>query len=217
MDIGSKHSVPVPSKKRDLPSGHFTGVIYEKVCGRFKRAIDNITPKVANMSIEELRKSCILRDDDYDLKNNLWAEVERAKQLLIPIDEERVYTGVCSSRCFYEKYLKNKKKLAWLLIPPAAYVSLANGILLQAMDKLKDAMNMPLKDARGVYDTAKVKLFFDIYKRFEDRVHGPIVKQIEKKSMSINIGHKTADGKPIDVKELDRQLKELEGQVGGHS
>lgn len=104
------------------------------------------------------------------------------------IDIARVIAGIVSFQFFSTKYLANARKAAWLMCPPAGYMTKANEALEFGLLQLRDILQQP-HVVGGRVDTKLGELKAKIVAMLDTRVKGAIVQ----KSIALN-AHSSAPG-----------------------
>lgn len=187
---------------------------------RVSRAIQDAAstnPEIFNIDEKDLYK--LLKDSNHQpsptdnrLRLKFWMEYERVqerseKQMNI----SNVTAGVCSRELFYDRYLANPHKVAWLLTPPTGYAVKAEEALEFGIEQLRDILDLP-HVVGGRVDTKLGELKAKIVAMLDIRVKGAIVQR----SMNLNVNTSNEQvakaATAATSADLMRQLKELEKQ-----
>lgn len=151
---------------------------------------------------------------DNRLRVSFWNEYERAQANNDKINISTVFAGICTRHYFYSRYLKRPEKVAWLVCPPASYEVVAKEALTFGMEKLRDILELPIKDAQGRVNIKLGELQAKIVAMLDQRLKGGFTQRVESKSMSLNVS--TTDKQVAkaamqgSMEEMERRLKELE-------
>jgi len=191
------------------------------------RALINILPtymkEVVN-SLAEARPD-LLEMDEWSLKKqanpnptvnrlriSFWNEYMKSQDSQGKMHMPHVYAGVCTNEHFVN-YIKDKKALAWILCPPAAYANAVEEALLTGIGELRDILVLPHKDASGKVDAKLIAQKIKIVAMLDMRVKGAIIQKIETKSVSLHGSVKDArnvSGEPQSLDDVNKRLHELE-------
>jgi hypothetical protein len=115
---------------------------------------------------------------DNRIRLKFWMEYDYCQSFHAKwIDIGRVVAGICSHEFFYNKYLENPLKVAWLMCPPTPYMVKANEALEFGLEQLRDILAEPHKLPNGTVDTKLGKLKVNIVEILDARVKGAVVQK----------------------------------------
>lgn len=163
-----------------------------------------------------------------------WDEYDRAVSFKDEMNMENVWKPLVSYNWWNAQILNNPLHLAWLLTPPAEEALVRKEMLLLGMSKLREAIDLPLREKvkTSVMENGKrktvliwrtnvplIREIHSIVKTMQDRVHGTLTQKhhVEKKSLSINV-NTDKDGVEIptlgpnhslNMDELDKAMEKL--------
>lgn len=153
---------------------------------------------------------------DNRLRIKFWLEYDRALTSQDKFSVPNVVSGVCFSTFFYNRYLLNPDKVAWLLCPPADYVAKLTEILDFGLEQMRDILELPNTDSKGRPQTALMALKAKIVAMAHERIKGAVVQRVEQKQVNLNV--ETKDTQVANallhgsMADIDKRLKELESQ-----
>lgn len=200
------------------------------------RSLVNMVPGEVRKAIEALAtgsEASLLAMDEQALKRRLkeekrflsatdnrirlrfWDEYDRAQGEQRQITISHAFAGICTRQYFYQGYLKDPYRLAWLLCPPANYITIAEEALSFGLEQLRDILAMDDQEKDTKTGTLKLnlnllKLKVKIVELLDQRLKGGIVQ----KSVQVNVGASAGDVNAaalgLTMEEMQRQMKELE-------
>jgi hypothetical protein len=199
------------------------------------RALVNLVPPAMREAIEALAldHADLLELDEASFKKRLkeerrfisptdnrvrlrfWDAYDRAQADFKPIAISHAFGGICTRDYFYKCYLKDPFRLAWLLCPPASYLTIAEEALAFGLEQLREilAMENEQKDVKtGVMklDLNLLKLKVKVVEMLDARLKGGILQ----KSVQVNVGASAQDVNTaalgLSMEEMQRQMRELE-------
>jgi hypothetical protein len=198
------------------------GGILSFLTGNLKEYVASLTEQDMALSEDEMEKQLRPSYIMYALKRSFWERISEAGitgKTVKPVD---IYQDVCG-RIYFSEILKNKKFLAWLLLPNKEYDSYMMTMVDMAMSRYKDLMSMEItvqkriKNEDGEFETItqtcpkKAFVLLQTIKQVEDRSMGkPVERQI-----NIN-SNASSDDKVVgfDMDKINARLKELETRLG---
>lgn len=179
--------------------------IFQYLGPRFCEHIKNVPEELYGMSESELQRVVNPTTVDCAVRHNLWAAIVKARKSQKPINiwKDVCQEGVAVSRAyFWDRMLKNPKKLAWLMRPitdvKKAMLSLEEVMLW----RMNEVAMLPFKDKAGNTDHRAVNSFLKAFDIITKTLHGE----------SLNVKHTgavehTAKMNPTDPERL-RAIKE---------
>ena len=240
------HSVPILSLPDDLQeiSIFNTDNPYSllNLCpDRLKPLIMKIPAEVFMMTEAKFKEKYKPNEIDGRLKLRFWDEwqglilrsLKRNK-----IDLSRVQYGTCTQDYFDNVIMKDPIKVANMVIPPFDYFTAMREILYCGISKIRDIVLLPVTSdkvvtidgKKHVIQTVNTALIGEIRRIVEylsDRVYGqtPQRLEIEQKNLHAHVQINNPDRKqischdipPESVRELDEQLKRIEGYLADNN
>lgn len=150
---------------------------------------------------------------DNRMRLSFWHEFEKCQTNNRRIYATNIYGGICTEEYFYHNYLKDPEKVAWMLCPPASYVTIMEETLQFGMTQIRQVMQRasPLRKD-GTVDIKLLEMYIKIIKMVDDRVKGGIVQRMESKSLEIHVGPKEAKQMMTEqgMIKLSQRIKYLE-------
>lgn len=151
---------------------------------------------------------------DNRIRLAFWFEYDQAQLQARKFEIKRAFGGVCGEAYFYQSFITNSARLAWLLTPPTDYVIKTQEALDFGLDRLRDILEREPVNAKGQFDVRLAELQAKITWMLEQRVKGAVVTKIEQKTFGVNVhtSDKQVANALMDgsMAELDRRLKDLE-------
>lgn len=152
---------------------------------------------------------------DNRLRLKFWLEYDMVvaghrKQMEI----SQIIAGICDRYFFMAKYLKDPYRVAWLLCPPAGYVTKTEEALEFGLEELRDILALPHYDeVTGKINVSLGELKAKIVAMLDSRVRGAVVS----KNLNLNLhaGSKqvAAMTKAMTMDELQKEIQELEERI----
>lgn len=150
------------------------------------------------------------------LRMSFWQQYDKVMTLpnVKDIKAGDVYAGVCTLQFFYGKFMKSPVKVAWMLCPPANYVTLLEESLNHGMTQLRRYLAVDAIDSKGKLDVRTAEFQAKVVKMMDDRLKGGIIQRVEQKTFQMNY-HKGIPGEIIqtmDMEQLKRRLEHLKSK-----
>lgn len=147
---------------------------------------------------------------DNRLRIRFWDEYDRTQaQNFSSMNMVNVVAGICSREFFYANYLKRAEKVAWLLCPPAGYMTKAEEALEFGLEQLRDILDQP-HVLGGKVDTKLGELKAKIVMMLDVRVKGAVVQKSLNMNISTSKDQVEKAATAITAEDLMRQLKDLD-------
>jgi hypothetical protein len=137
------------------------------------------------------------------LRLKFWYEYDRAQGAKSNMVAANIFGGIC----FQDHWLRaieNVHTLAWILCPPASYVSALEEGLVEGMARAREILEQnPIEDGMGktlgrkVINIKLAVLQFQMLQYFDQRKYGSIVQKSEQKSLNVNVSSKTETSEKI--------------------
>jgi hypothetical protein len=153
---------------------------------------------------------------DNRLRLAFWAEYDRAQGSNDRMNMNAVFGGICT-RPIFDKYLSHPEKMAWMLCPPALYMTVMEEALSFGIERIRDILEIDVvRTVKGkeVVDVKLGELQAKIVAMLELRVKGAVATKIEQRNMNLNIN--TSDKQVAkaamggSMADIQKRLKELE-------
>ncbi len=169
-------------------------------------------------------KSQIVHFDTTDemIRDQFWIEYHHARAANTMINAVRVMAGAISKEGFYDHYMRNTWKVAWMLTMPLQYSRVLKRNLTQLARNMSDLINKPLTDPEtGKFDKSLAQMQIALLKFHEVTLHGTPTQRIEQKSMTYNVTRHEGSmaqgaiegGNTESVMERIKRLEALERQA----
>jgi hypothetical protein len=198
------------SQDLDLMNKENERSFYNKVSDRFKKALDTVPAAYLQIDESDLAEDIKPNQTINCLRFRLWEEYNKAQDAGVPIRVAALCKGICSTNYFYAAVLRNKKVLAYLLIPPKDYELAAEEALLLGMSQIRRILQFPLWDKDGKPDAKIANLQLSVMKMLDARVKGAPMQRIEQKTLSANVS--VADmAQDMTMKDIEARLHKLRG------
>jgi hypothetical protein len=144
---------------------------------------------------------------DYFLRKRFHEELEKIKgtdEFLSPIN---VYSGVCVRHHFYNRFLHNPHRIAWICIPVATPDKLLEDGFHLALTKVRnEILTLPVSEKTAPI-ILKALDFFAL------RFLGPVVQRIEQKNMNVNFNTDVTAKEVVDPEALLRKYSEAKSKL----
>ncbi len=148
---------------------------------------------------------------DKRLRISFWIEYDRAQAGKRVMGMSNVFSGVCTRMYFDNEVLHRPGKLAWILTPPVAYTNVMEEALVFGVEKLRDILDIDLKDAKGQVNVKAGELLLKTIQFLDARVKGAIVQKVDTRSLVVTGNlDKPKDSEPMTLEDVQRQLQQLE-------
>lgn len=192
--------------------------IINLVPGAVREAIDSLGSDLLGMTekeLEALTPHGSWTVTDRRLRTAFWIEYGRAQDLGQHMNIGNVFNGVCSKPYFYSSVLKNKPRLAYLLLAPQDYRVAMEEALGFGVDRLREILEMPIFDENSKPNPKVADVILKAVQMLDQRVKGAVVQ----KNLNVNVGsdgkspNDAKDAQPQTMEEIERRLAELEGPV----
>ncbi len=141
---------------------------------------------------------------DNRIRLQFWHEYEKAMLAGKNMVMSDVIAGVTSKDYFYDSYLIKDFKVAWLMVPPATYMTKAREAVEYGIEQLRDILSEPHTTPKGL-DHKLLNMKIKIVEMLDERVRGAVAQkvQIESKTQTIAV---TAHANAKDVQALAAQM-----------
>ncbi len=184
-----------------------------------KKAVLEIPAYLLLMSEDELERRLDPDELTSQMRIAFWDQYE-VMQLTNKktIHIEAVHANICSKEFFYRFFLKDHKKMAWMLKPPPNYDIRAKSLLDLGYRQMAKVLRMPLQDAKGKVDHTIIEKMLKITMMLDQRVKGAVIQKMQVHQKTENVHHHTREAIPSgglpaqsELEKIERELLELRG------
>lgn len=168
------------------------------------------------------------------IRLSFWKEYDRVQMHgLNQMVMSNVYAGVCTHQYFYQKVVRSREAMCWILCPPTDYMLLMEESLMFGIDRLREILELPLYEdiyAKGddgelevvgkKINTSVGNLILKTVALLDNRVKGAVVQRLETKSLNMNVEASAKDAKSMlkvletqNMEELNKRLTDLRRRV----
>lgn len=170
------------------------------------RSLVNIVPEELKLALKSIPRDLVFMDEKALKKKvkpsdtlnyvrlNFWLEYNRAQQRRGNMSVAAIIRGVGHKEWLYNVVFKDPVKMAWVVTPPTDYAIIQQDILHAGLDKLRQALRVPLYIETRVETTdpegntkvkttrkpnvAVIKEIREITRWLSDRVQGTMVQKL---------------------------------------
>lgn len=147
--------MPVNPLKDESNPTSVINLVPTVVAARIKAIPDD----VFDLEFDELAELAKAGENERKMRVAFWLEYERAIRTASPILVANVYKGVCNQSNFYNRFIVNSYRLAYILTPPEDYSVKMEEMLLLAMNEERKILETPIKQVRTILKDGKEKTF----------------------------------------------------------
>ena len=191
------------------------------------RSLEKLDPEDLKLNEEELRSRFNVTVLDYELKQAFWREMALAQKQDRKMSDSNIFKGRCSSAYFYNKFMPDSSRLAWVMHPVSSYEEKIESILDSTVKRYNEILKMDIttqkkrfvedsdgKVKREYYtdvDPKKALVLLAAIKNIEDRVKGATLqKQLQIRTTEPSKFEGLAE---INMAAVDERIKELEARI----
>lgn len=194
----------------------------------FSFALSLVTPTIRECALKVPKEYLEMEDAEIEelvqptktdrmLRISFWNEIDRLKRGASQnsaYNSTRVWSGICTRQYFYDKFLRNTKKIAFLFHPPTQYNDRALEMIDFGLGRLREALGAKIVYPNGHLDPKATKVILDIVQYFDARMKGTLKQQvaIESKNQTTNVEVNLTG----NLEDLDKQLQNLRQQISLH-
>lgn len=183
---------------------------YNRVSDRFQKAMQHIPAEYLEKDEAELIEEIKPNQTINCLRFRLWEEYNKAQDTDSVIGVHNLCKGICTPNYFYSAVLRNKKILAYLLIPPKNYETAAEEALMLGINQIRKILQFPLWDKDGKPDAKTATLQLNVMKMLDARLKGAPTQRIEQKTINANLNvHEISE--EMNMKDIEKRLRMLRG------
>ncbi len=181
-------------------------------------AIDQLDSGYLDQSETTLRTLLMPKPQQEAIRSRLWTLINERQRMADPprIQLSELASGVGSIN-FVLSCFDTPLMVAWCAVPTMDYDTRIEAMLDTAYGKMKEILDMPLKDEYGKVDKSVAALILQVAKMVDLRSKGNYVERVEQKTLQVNASAKEAQqllGLPVDatVEQIEERIKLLEGK-----
>lgn len=171
--------------------------------------------KPENLLFQELKAKSRKPDEtDEMIRQKFWLEYDRVHAFgLKRMHMANVVVGVCAPDYFYGWYLKDPKRIAWMLCPPKNLMAGWNALFVQGYRRIAEILDVdPIYEDENGYkrlDHKLASLQFSIFQTVDARVHGSIIQRVEQKTK--------VEQKTVNFNVSESRSREILGAIEGNT
>lgn len=168
------------------------------------------------MSDQELKNQARPTSTDYSLRRSFWREYEKSSwRGTGKIRALNVYAGICTDQYFYSKFLRNPKKLAWMVRPMQEYAREMEALCSRGNERFWELLEMKVTDKLGRVDARKAEVLLKVIAEVHNRARGMVVQKVDKRTLSV---HVRTPASPVpkgaaSTREIDDEIARMEGEI----
>jgi len=198
-------------------SDHFSLINF--LSDRLKQAVMDLPDEFLVMTEAQLKGMAQPTPTDYALRVSFWREFEKMMwKGSGKIVCASVYAGICSDPYFYQKFITNEAKFAWMIRPMQAYQKEMEAILYRCTERLWELTEITLTDKKGKLDAKAGDLLLKTLIEVSNRVKGMAVQRSEQRNLNVNVVTRSKANQGIEtMSSIDERIKQLELEVSGES
>lgn len=162
--------------------------------------------------------------NDYRVRFLFWNEYESAwldggREMIL----SNVHSLVCNQKTFNSMFLKQAKRVAFLVCRPAGYQAATRETLLHGMKHLRRILDLPEYDEKGSLNVRLLNLKAKIVAMVDMRVNGAPTQNIKQLNVNVDASSKSlpSDVRTMvqkgDLKSLQNRIAEIEQEIRNES
>jgi len=172
------------------------------------KATSSVSEEIMTMTDIELCDHFNPTTTDFMLRKRFWEMTESAH---VTGENEMQPTalckGICSTTYFYNRWLKNTYRVAWLLIPIRKHQDMIDEAFIFALNKVRnEILTMPVTEKSA-------PVILKALEYFTNRSLGPMLQKIEQRSMNVNVDGNQAIRDALTPEDLQNRLDELKSKM----
>ncbi len=110
---------------------------------------------------------------DNRIRIKFWIEYDRVQSTNEPrLVMTNIIGNTISRELFYGHYIVRAERLAWMLCPPIDYAARGEEALCFAINRLREILEVPIKNRQGQIIPGAAKVILDITKFLDERLYG---------------------------------------------
>lgn len=185
--------------------------------GKLRESVLMLKDELLLKSEGELRKAVRPTPTDHALRVSFWREFEKVMwRGTGNVQAKDVVGGICTEQYFYQKFMKDPRKVAWLVRPMQTYEKEMDAILHRCTERLWELVNIKIYNGKGKLDARAADVLLKAVTQVENRVKGMAVQRSEQRSLNVNVQTRSKAVEGIETMSgLDNRIKQLEAEVNG--
>lgn len=195
------------------------GTILSMVSEGLAQAIQRVPADLIDMDEKELAQLTPYKKFtpvDVKLRISFWKEYQRAMNKNKKILNSKIFTGICTGRYFYDFFLQNKARVAYMLKPLPSDERMFEELGFLAVEKLRELLTMDFYDDDGKPNSKTAAVVYKAVELSLNRAHGALLQVIHQKNINLNmnkeITNNSEDGhaQELTLDQIDKEIAELE-------
>lgn len=189
------------------------------------RSLINLVGSNVQSAIKKIPKELLLlteQDHERRLKGKIgpeisqirlafWYEYDRAQTMMRKMNMTNVFGGVVSLTYFNKKVLSDPSLLAYIITPFTEYELAIKELMMFGLGQIRDILHLPHVKDNGEPDPKMCEVKVKIVQDLITRDRGSVIQKIEARNMNVNVDVPAPQVE--DLREVERQIAELEGEV----
>jgi hypothetical protein len=143
------------------------------------------------------------------IRIGFWDEYTRAVDSGKPMVTERIYGGILAREYFEEEFYTNPTKVGYMLFCPPNYARATEEILMLALERARDIIELPLVNSKGQVQVAVVNGVLKALEMLDKRVKGAVMQRVAVHQHHTQGGQVQIPSNTLATDELDI----LEGEI----
>lgn len=163
-----------------------------------------------------IRKKVRPNVTDNQLRTSFWLEYNNVQHNFLPrMIIGNILRGICSDTFFYNQYISNQERLAFLVTPPVFYMARLEHLMKLATERMEEILEASPMDKEGKIDTKVSNLQMKIYMMLDMRARGSYTQRLEVNGRSVNLDVKASTKEIVqltenmNMEEIEKRLEKL--------
>lgn len=183
--------------------------------GKMKDALLGLSDELKHLPEQELHDRVNPSEVDWALRQKFHDAIDEARKLgKDRVHLTQIYVGICSKPTFFETYIPNPVKIAFMSRPVIEHTAYYNAIHRECMDKLLRIVKTLPSDSKYLPQILRVM------ETAGNRVYGPVIQrmQIQSKNVNVELTGKDAAAQAQlpaseDPAEIQKQIETLQSKL----
>ena len=181
--------------------------------GTLQLAIAEIPHEYNNLSEKALEGAITPTELDYLLRSSFSRELERVRVNGGVVKSVDVYGDFCSKSYWCDRYIKSKKRMAWIIRPMPRYEKAMEAMLYVTNRRLWEIIQLPLR-VNGKVSPSLLTVMLSAIRMVKENVKGMPVQRSESKILSVNVDTQaTAKIQDMSMDQINKEIKKLENKL----
>jgi hypothetical protein len=138
-----------------------------------------------------------------------WDEYARSVDTGNKMISDRIYGGIMARESFEEDYFTDATKIGYMLFCPPHYARATEEILMLALERMRDIIELPLVNSKGQVQVAVVSGILKAAEMLDKRVKGAIMQKVAVHQHHTNGGQVQIPSNTLATDELDMLESEI--------